>query len=127
MNNKYIDKTWWMHRLICAISVSTWYEHIKILDLVCINAKLANIAEVLACCSLNRRLTRAGKILIRNKKKSDFFYRIFFFFVFFFYSKFLLIYLNSHVSVMRVKFVVGRINGMFDGVETETRKIHHKV
>ena len=57
-------------------------------------------------------------------KKIRFFYRIFFHF---FYSKFLLIYLNSHVFVMLVKFVVGRINGMFDGVETETRKIHHKV
>ena len=91
MNNKYIDKTGWMHRLICAISVSTWYEHIKILDLVCINAKLVNIAEVLACCSLNRRLTRAGKILIRNKKKSDFFIGFFFFFFFFFFHFFFIV------------------------------------
>ena len=37
--------------------------------------------------------------------------------------KFLSIYLNSHVFVMLVKFVAGRINGIFDVVETGTRKI----
>ena len=56
-NNKYIDKTGPMRRLICAINVSRWYEHIKFLDLVCINAKLANVSKVFTCCSLNRRLT----------------------------------------------------------------------
>ena len=54
MNNKYIDKTGWMCRLICAINVSKWYEHIKILDLVCIKAKLANVSKVLTYCSLKR-------------------------------------------------------------------------
>ena len=35
------------------------------------------------------------------------------------------IYLNSCVFVMLVKFVVGRINGIFGGVETETRKFNY--
>ena len=65
VNKKYIDKIGWMCRLIWAINVSTWYEHIKILHIVCINAKLANMVKVCACYSLNRRVTWAAKILIR--------------------------------------------------------------
>ena len=109
MNEKCIDKTGRMRRLICAINVSTWYEHIKILDLVCINARLANIAQ------------RAAKILIRNKTKI----RIFIGKFSFFDGKLLSIYLKSHVFVMLVKFVVGRINGIFDSVEIERRKFRH--
>ena len=40
-------------------------------------------------------------------------------------GKFLSVYLNRHVFIMLVKFVVGRINGIFNIVETETRKFHH--
>ena len=47
VSNKYIDKIGRMRRLIWAITISTWYEHIKILDLVCINAKQSNVAKVL--------------------------------------------------------------------------------
>ena len=35
------------------------------------------------------------------------------------------VYLNSDVFVMFIKFVVGHINGIFDVVETETRKFHY--
>ena len=40
-------------------------------------------------------------------------------------GKFLSIYLKSHVFIMLVKLVVGCINGIFNIVETETRKFHH--
>ena len=54
-------------------------------------------------------------------------YQIFFIgkFSFFFFFFFFSIYLNSYVFVMLVKFVVGRINGILNDVEIETRKFHY--
>ena len=56
-------------------------------------------------------------MLIKKQKKTGFLLENFIFFG----CKFRSIYLNSHVFEMLVKFVVGRINGIFDFVETETR------
>ena len=58
--------------------------------------------------------------LCLGQKYQNFYRKIFIFWWYFFFF-FFLNYLNSYVFVMLVKFVVGRINGIFDGVETETK------
>ena len=66
-------------------------------------------------------MSKASLYSYAEKKISEFFIGKFSFFGGNLFS----IYLNSYVFVVLVKFVIGRINGMFDGVGTETRNFHH--